>query len=104
MMGGKRLIQWAGLAAAPPPVPPEGTAAHWKPQDVDLDPRNLRGLLLSGGGARAAYQAGVLRHILEITEEADGKVPFRISFGASRGASNLAALVALAAGFPAPSS
>jgi NTE family protein len=54
---------------------------------------------LSGGGARAAYQAGVLRHILEISQEADGKVPFEILVGTSAGAINLAVLAAHASSF-----
>jgi len=41
-----------------------------------------------------------LRHVLEITEEADGKVPFEILVGASAGAINLAVLAARAASFP----
>jgi NTE family protein len=53
-----------------------------------------RGLLLSGGGARAAYQAGVLRRIVEISPEPEGKIPFEILVGTSAGALNLAAAAA----------
>jgi NTE family protein len=58
-----------------------------------------RGLLLTGGGARAAYQGGVLRHIQEIAHEADGRVPFDILVGVSAGAINLAAVAAYASDF-----
>lgn len=58
-----------------------------------------RGLLLSGGGARAAYQAGVLRHICEISSEDGGRIPFEILVGASAGAINLAALASNATSF-----
>jgi NTE family protein len=60
-----------------------------------------RGLLLSGGGARAAYQAGVLKLIHEISREAGGKVPFEILVGTSAGAINLAPLAAHAGDFTA---
>lgn len=63
-----------------------------------------RGLILSGGGARAAYQAGVLRHILEISKEPSGKIPFEILVGVSAGAINLAALAANASSFETASS
>ncbi len=63
-----------------------------------------RALLLSGGGARAAYQAGVLKHICEISREKGGKVPFEILVGISAGAINLAALAANAASFRQASS
>ena len=55
-----------------------------------------RGLLLSGGGARAAYQAGVLRRIVEISPEPDGRIPFEILVGTSAGALNLAVAAARA--------
>jgi NTE family protein len=63
-----------------------------------------RGLLLSGGGARAAYQAGVLRHIEEIARELGGKqedprIPFEILVGTSAGALNAAALASRASSF-----
>jgi len=58
-----------------------------------------RGLILGGGGARAAYQAGVLRHICEISRERDGKLPFEILSGVSAGAINVAGLAAHASSF-----
>jgi len=61
-----------------------------------------RGLLLSGGGARAAYQAGALRRIAEICEQhhgGGGRIPFEILVGASAGAINLAVLASHACDF-----
>ena len=49
------------------------------------------GLLLSGGGARAAYQVGVLRAIAEILPK-DASNPFHIISGTSAGALNAASL------------
>lgn len=49
------------------------------------------GLLLSGGGARAAYQVGVLRAIAELLP-ADASNPFHIISGTSAGALNAASL------------
>lgn len=54
---------------------------------------NRSGLVLSGGGARAAYQAGVLRAIAEWLPE-DAPCPFRVLVGTSAGAINAAALAA----------
>jgi NTE family protein len=44
------------------------------------------GLVLTGGGARAAYQAGVLRALAEILPP--GAIPFRVLCGISAGAVN----------------
>lgn len=57
----------------------------------------LTGLVLSGGGARAAYQVGVLRAIARIRREVLGprsrlRNPFGIIVGTSAGAINAAAL------------
>lgn len=49
------------------------------------------GLLLSGGGARAAYQVGVLSAVAEILPK-DASNPFHIISGTSAGALNAAAL------------
>jgi len=48
------------------------------------------GLVLSGGGARAAYQAGVFKGTIEILQKSspDLKFPFRIVTGVSAGAIN----------------
>ena len=53
------------------------------------------GLVLTGGGARAAYQVGVLSGVLDILDperRADFRNPFRIICGSSAGAINAAAL------------
>ncbi len=58
-------------------------------------PQPLTGLLLSGGGARAAYQVGVLEAIADLRRhcgEARGPNPFPIIAGTSAGAINGAAL------------
>lgn len=48
-----------------------------------------RALVLSGGGARGAYEAGVLRYIMDVIPEATGKpVDFDIISGTSVGAIN----------------
>jgi NTE family protein len=52
------------------------------------------GLVLTAGGARGAYQAGVLRRISEIRALREGTSPFSIVTGASAGAINGAALAA----------
>jgi NTE family protein len=49
-------------------------------------------LILSGGGARGAYQAGGLRALYEICKEADNYFPFRNIVGVSAGAINAAYL------------
>lgn len=51
------------------------------------------GLLLSGGGARAAYQVGVLKAISEICPEQEDN-PFHIISGTSAGSINAVALAA----------
>ena len=59
---------------------------------MDKSPKILRrGLVLSGGGARAAYQVGVLKAIADICPKG-GKNPFPIICGTSAGAINSAAL------------
>ena len=52
------------------------------------------GLLLTGGGARAAYQVGVLRCIARIREETapSTRSPFQVIVGTSAGALNASAL------------
>lgn len=52
------------------------------------------GLVLSGGGARGAYQAGVLKGIAEICRDGGLKQPFPIITGVSAGAINAAYLAA----------
>lgn len=57
-----------------------------------------RALVLSGGGARAAYQVGVLQILAELLPE-DNTYPFPIICGTSAGAINALALAAHAGGF-----
>ncbi len=52
------------------------------------------GLVMTGGGARGAYQAGVLKRIGEIERIKDGGNPFPIIDGASAGAINGSAIAA----------
>ena len=52
----------------------------------------LTGLVLAGGGARAAYQAGALRALAEIANEHKITHPFPILSGSSAGAINAAFL------------
>jgi NTE family protein len=52
----------------------------------------MTGLVLTAGGARGAYQAGVLKRIGEIKALRRGPSPFKIIAGASAGAINGAAL------------
>lgn len=59
---------------------------------------SLNGLILPGGGARAAYQVGVLRAIAESLPAAV-KVPFPILSGVSAGAINAAKLATHGADF-----
>jgi NTE family protein len=52
----------------------------------------MLGLVLTAGGARGAYQAGVLKRVGEIPSLRDGPSPFPIVTGASAGAINGAAI------------
>jgi len=56
------------------------------------------GLVMSGGGARAAYQVGVLRALSEMLP-ADAPSPFRIICGTSAGAINATVIAANAGNF-----
>ncbi len=78
----------------------ERTSANAK---IDLDshpnqPPRL-GLVLSGGGARGAYQSGVLLGIAEIASAMGLSHPFKIVTGVSAGAVNAASLVSSQADF-----
>ena len=66
----------------------------------------LTGLVLSGGGARAAYQVGVLRALAQLRRSARGsrsrrRNPFGVICGTSAGAINAAALAVQADRFEA---
>ena len=60
-----------------------------------MNPRRRVALVLSGGGARAAYQVGVLRAISELRGRVPGN-PFPILCGTSAGAINATALAVFA--------
>ena len=60
---------------------------------------NREALVLAGGGARAAYQVGVLGAIADWLPE-DAACPFEVLVGTSAGALNAATLVSRAAQFP----
>jgi NTE family protein len=59
-----------------------------------LPSTSVTGLILSGGGSRAAYQVGVLRAIARIRRDAGAGTanPFPVICGTSAGAVNAAAL------------
>ena len=64
------------------------------------DKTKTRGLVLSGGGARAAYQAGVLKALADIlAENGIHEQPFQIFTGESAGAINVSLLAAYADDF-----
>lgn len=54
-------------------------------------PKQKIGLILTGGGARAAYQVGVLKGLAELTPYR-ASLPFKVLCGTSAGALNAAAL------------
>lgn len=59
----------------------------------------MRALILSGGGARGAYQVGVLKALGEISHELKVRNPFKIFTGVSAGAINASFLAAGADNF-----
>jgi len=64
----------------------------------------LAGLILTGGGARAAYQVGVLRAVAQLRRESGADLarnPFGVIVGTSAGAINAAALACGADNFDA---
>ena len=67
------------------------------------EPTPVTGLVLTGGGARAAYQVGVLKAIAQIRREcaAPAGNPFPVITGTSAGAINAAALACRADDFDA---
>lgn len=69
--------------------------------DSDVDRSTTTGLVLTGGGARAAYQVGVLKAIAKIRRECDATDtnPFPVITGTSAGAINAAALACRADNF-----
>ncbi len=59
----------------------------------------MLGLVLTAGGARGAYQAGVLKRVAELPSLSDGALPFAIVAGASAGAINGSLLAARSESF-----
>ncbi len=57
-------------------------------------PKKMTSLILTGGGARGAYQVGVIQALMEITHQEGIDNPFPILSGASAGAINAAYLAA----------
>ena len=73
----------------------DSAAADNVPMPDAAPPPPITGLLLTGGGARAAYQVGVLEAIADIRKAAGAlhqDNPFPIITGTSAGAVNAAAL------------
>ncbi|MBX2996010.1 MAG: patatin-like phospholipase family protein [Bdellovibrionaceae bacterium] len=60
----------------------------------------MRGLVLSGGGARGAYQVGVLKAVGQICTELGLQNPFQIIGGVSAGAINAAKIAEACHDFP----
>ena len=60
---------------------------------------SVRGLVLSGGGARSAYQVGVLIGISEIAREMEIQIPFQVFTGSSAGSLNASYLAAYTGNF-----
>ena len=82
-------------AAAAAVHTPPGPAAAPRPAEAAAPVQPPVGLLLTGGGARAAYQVGVLEAIADLRNACgagDGPNPFPIITGTSAGAINAAAL------------
>jgi NTE family protein len=65
----------------------------------DERPVGVLGLVLTAGGARGAYQAGVLKRIGELPGVRERPLPFEIVTGASAGAINGAMVAARSASF-----
>ena len=71
--------------------------------DHDKSSQPTTGLVLTGGGARAAYQVGVLKAVAQIRRESGASAtnPFPVITGTSAGAINAAALACRSADFDA---
>lgn len=74
------------------------SAAEQNLEQALLDRNRRSALLLSGGGARAAYQVGVLKAIAEIVPQGSDN-PFPIICGTSAGSINTVALASNASDF-----
>lgn len=71
---------------------------HHAQMDTSGNPNRRTALVLGGGGARAAYQAGVLLAVREMLGDA-ARNPFQILCGTSAGAVNAATLACYAGNF-----
>ncbi len=71
-------------------------AADDKVESVNRETKHKIGLVLSGGGARGAYQSGVLKAVTEITRKMGIRRPLPIITGVSAGAINASYLAATA--------
>lgn len=69
-----------------------------KPDSIPISQKIIPGLMLSGGGARNAYQVGVLKAIAEHLPEGTPS-PFKVISGTSAGAINAGGLAASAYDF-----
>lgn len=78
-----------------PHAPPDRQAAEAHPATLPGELSDTVGLILTGGGARAAYQVGVLQAVVQILQERPGGMPsnpFPVICGTSAGAINASAL------------
>lgn len=78
----------AGLASSIRPHEARATAPPWDPLPPPLPIGTRRALVLSGGGARGAYEAGALKWLYR--EVARSGQPFEVVCGSSAGAINAA--------------
>lgn len=70
------------------------------PKNSKLNPKKINiGLVLTGGGARAAYQAGAIKGIAQVLGPKYETIPFHTLAGISAGAINVAYLASRATGF-----
>jgi NTE family protein len=76
---------------------PESPTGHWHTSTVSSGTPHL-GLVLTGGGARSAYQVGVLKGVAELLRRGSA-CPFPIITGTSAGAVSAIALASDAAHF-----
>ena len=81
--------------------PAGGSGPAWERPGARPGPPPTTGLVLTGGGARAAYQVGVLKAVAQIRREsvAPPGNPFPVITGTSAGAINAAALACRCANF-----
>lgn len=85
---GDFLSLLAALAATAAPAAAEPAQPPWYPLPAPLPVGKGRGLVLSGGGARGAYEAGALKWLFRNVDQ-EGP-PFEVICGTSAGAINAA--------------